>query len=68
MSEIKRRKFLQSTAAVAASSALGAGLNYWFVRAWGQRAMFHFRQRHLAVRPARLAEMADQPRLTSAGY
>jgi uncharacterized protein (DUF697 family) len=51
-----------------ASSALGAGLNYWFVRAWGQRAMFHFRQRHLAVRPARLAEMADQPRLTSAGY
>src|SRR5215470_12133073 len=51
-----------------ASSAIGAGLNYWFVRAWGQRAMFHFRQRHLAVRPARLAEMAGQPRLTSAGY
>jgi len=51
-----------------ASSALGAGLNYWFVQAWGQRAMFHFLQRHLAVRPARLAEMADQPRLTSAGY
>src|ERR1700757_410025 len=41
-----------------ASSALGAGLNYWFVRAWGQRAMLHFRQRHLAVRPARLAELA----------
>lgn len=50
-----------------ASSAIGAGLNYWFVRAWGQRAMFHFRQRHLAVRSARLAEMAGQPRLTSAG-
>lgn len=33
-----------------ASSAIGAGLNYWFVRAWGQRAMAHFRQRHLAVR------------------
>ncbi|HTT17550.1 MAG TPA: EcsC family protein [Candidatus Sulfotelmatobacter sp.] len=33
-----------------ASSAIGAGLNYWFVRAWGQRAMVHFRQRHLAVR------------------
>jgi hypothetical protein len=33
-----------------ASSAIGAGLNYWFVRAWGQRALAHFRQRHLAVR------------------
>ena len=33
-----------------ASSAIGAGLNYWFVRAWGRRALVHFRQRHLAVR------------------
>jgi hypothetical protein len=33
-----------------ASSSIGAGLNYWFVRAWGQRALAHFRQRHLAVR------------------
>jgi hypothetical protein len=33
-----------------ASSAIGAGLNYWFVRAWGQRALVHFRQRHLMVR------------------
>src|ERR1700756_807402 len=33
-----------------ASSAIGAGLNYWFVRAWGERALAHFRQRHLAVR------------------
>jgi hypothetical protein len=33
-----------------ASSAIGAGLNYWFVRAWGQRALMHFRQRHLVVR------------------
>jgi hypothetical protein len=33
-----------------ASSAIGAGLNYWFVRAWGRRALMHFRQRHLAVR------------------
>jgi hypothetical protein len=38
-----------------ASSAIGAGLNYWFVRAWGQRAMAHFRERHLAVRQQRLA-------------
>src|SRR5579864_8882601 len=33
-----------------ASSAIGAGLNYWFVRAWGERARTHFRQRHLALR------------------
>ena len=32
------------------SSAIGAGLNYWFVRAWGERARAHFRQRHLALR------------------
>jgi EcsC protein family len=33
-----------------ASSAIGAGLNYWFVRAWGARAKAHFRERHLALR------------------
>ena len=32
------------------SSALGAGLNYWFVRAWGERAKGHFRERHLQLR------------------
>jgi hypothetical protein len=32
------------------SSAIGAGLNYWFVRAWGQRAKAHFRERHLQLR------------------
>ena len=32
------------------SSALGAGLNYWFVRTWGERAKAHFRQRHLQLR------------------
>src|SRR6202051_4444283 len=32
------------------SSALGAGLNYWFVRAWGERARAHFRERHLQIR------------------
>src|SRR5437899_10069948 len=32
------------------SSVIGAGLNYWFVRAWGRRALAHFRQRHLVVR------------------
>jgi len=33
-----------------ASSVIGAGLNYYFVRAWGQRAGQHFRQRHLELR------------------
>jgi hypothetical protein len=33
-----------------ASSAIGAGLNYWFVRAWGERARTHFRDRHLQLR------------------
>jgi hypothetical protein len=33
-----------------ASSVLGAGLNYYFVRAWGRRAQAHFRQRHMEFR------------------
>ena len=33
-----------------ASSVIGAGLNYYFVRAWGERAMRHFREKHLARR------------------
>jgi len=33
-----------------ASAVIGAGLNYWFVRAWGERARAHFRQRHLLLR------------------
>jgi len=32
------------------SSAIGAGLNYYFVKVWGERAIGHFRQRHLQVR------------------
>jgi hypothetical protein len=36
------------------SSVIGAGLNYYFVRAWGTRAGSHFRQRHLEMR-SRLA-------------
>jgi uncharacterized protein (DUF697 family) len=32
------------------SGAIGAGLNYYFVRVWGERALGHFRERHLAVR------------------
>jgi uncharacterized protein (DUF697 family) len=33
-----------------ASSFIGGGLNYYFVRAWGERANSHFRQKHLGVR------------------
>ncbi len=33
-----------------ASSAIGAALNYYFVRAWGERAMTHFRERHMRAR------------------
>lgn len=43
-----------------ASAAIGAALNYWFVRAWGERARAHFRQRHLALR-----EKRQQPVLTA---
>lgn len=31
------------------SGVIGAGLNYYFVRVWGERALAHFRQRHLQV-------------------
>src|ERR1700722_10438810 len=41
------------------SSAIGAGLNYWFVRAWGERAKAHFRERHLRLR--RQAQQAALP-------
>src|SRR5258706_9035622 len=33
-----------------ASSAIGCGFNYQLVRAWGQRALKHFRAKHLALR------------------
>src|SRR5437660_11108975 len=53
-----------------ASSVLGAGLNYYFVRAWGQRAQSHFRGKHLAVRRQLSAAQAsvttdNLPRLSS---
>jgi hypothetical protein len=37
------------------SSVIGAGLNYYFVKAWGERARAHFRERHLQRRNAELA-------------
>lgn len=45
-----------------ASSAIGATLNYYFVRAWGNRARAHFRQRHLDKR-----QKMDDPGLSSIG-
>src|ERR1700716_2660312 len=45
-----------------ASAAIGAGLNYWFVRAWGERAKAHFRQRHLLLR-----QLANQQALPMTG-
>src|ERR1700688_3447239 len=48
-----------------ASSAIGAGLNYWFVRAWGERAKAHFRERHLQLRQqaAHSALSSSPPRI-----
>jgi uncharacterized protein (DUF697 family) len=37
------------------SSAIGAGLNYYFVKVWGERAIKHFRQKHLQTRRAKSA-------------
>lgn len=41
-----------------ASSVIGAGLNYYFVRAWGERAQQHFRQKHMAFRRHMIAAQA----------
>ncbi len=41
------------------SSALGAGLNFYFVRAWGERAHRHFREKHLRTRTQRLSSLSD---------
>jgi hypothetical protein len=43
------------------SSAIGAGLNYYFVRTWGERARKHFRARHLAMRARMSAEQKALP-------
>lgn len=48
-----------------ASSAIGATLNYFFVRAWGARAHTHFRQRHMQRRQRLLA--GGHPQTIEAG-
>ncbi len=46
------------------SSAIGCALNYYFVRAWGERARTHFRGKHLEAR-RKFAE--EQIQLSGAG-
>jgi uncharacterized protein (DUF697 family) len=47
------------------SSVIGAGLNYYFMRVWGERAVRHFRQRHMEIRRQReLAKVIELPRST----
>jgi len=43
------------------SSAIGAGLNYYFVRAWGERAQKHFREKHLRLRQQLALEASRTP-------
>jgi hypothetical protein len=43
------------------SSAIGAGLNYYFVRAWGERAQQHFREKHLRLRQQLTLEAPQTP-------
>src|SRR5579872_4381287 len=50
-----------------ASSAIGAGLNYYFVRAWGQRAQAHFRDKHIELRRRRFAEESALPMVVNPG-
>jgi hypothetical protein len=49
-----------------ASSLIGAGLNYYFVRAWGKRAQAHFRRRHLEARNRLLSQQAAIPPINAA--
>lgn len=41
------------------SSVIGAGLNYYFVKVWGERAIGHFRQKHLQVRQQQASRITD---------
>ncbi len=42
------------------SSGIGAGLNYYFVRAWGERAKNHFREKHLRLREQLMLQSGDR--------
>ncbi|HZM12391.1 MAG TPA: EcsC family protein [Candidatus Limnocylindrales bacterium] len=45
------------------SSAIGAGLNHYFVKVWGERAMGHFRQKHLQMRSQQVNSKVRPPAL-----
>ncbi|MGB9073190.1 MAG: EcsC family protein [Terriglobales bacterium] len=49
-----------------ASSVIGCALNYYFVRAWGERALAHFRAKHLEARRRLVEEQAKLPGAPSA--
>ncbi len=49
-----------------ASSAIGCALNYYFVRAWGRRALVHFRKKHMEAR-TRLSSEQEQLSPPSSG-
>ena len=44
------------------SSVIGATLNYFFIRAWSERAAKHFRDKHIALR-GKLIEAGEVPAL-----
>ena len=48
------------------SSAIGCALNYYFVRAWGGRALAHFRKKHLEARRRIAEEQMQLPGTASA--
>lgn len=51
------------------SSAIGAALNYYFLRAWSERAARHFREKHLSLRTRmQVLEAGTQPVLTDGYY
>ena len=49
-----------------ASSVIGCALNYYFVRAWGERALAHFRAKHIEARRRFAEEQAKLPGAPSA--
>jgi uncharacterized protein (DUF697 family) len=60
MAERFSAEFAEKAAARAVpvlSAVVGAVLNYYFVRAWGNRALAHFRQRHLEERARRTSQI-----------
>jgi uncharacterized membrane protein YdjX (TVP38/TMEM64 family) len=47
------------------SSAIGCALNYYFVKAWGERARAHFRGKHVEARRRFSEEQMQLPAAVS---